>query len=340
MSTQLPLRLVRSPMYRQCLFRRRIPSTQPLASPSTRAFSSTPSRPRRKENRLVDVRMQLAGAEATVKGQPAPNVQSSSKREVQDMAEDIGLLQNTVIRASFSKLPAPTSWEFYSYFWTVLKARFTGLYTRSHFKRCVHKSGIASYLPVDLLKQSMLKNKAKEMYQRYYELLAAGDIEALRPLCLPPLASSLRTQIAARGSVRTSWQLHKFKSARIASHRCAPLGSDHPDTSYRQCIVRLESEQSLTVSPLATRAEPRKTRAPKWTPSASTKKDMAAESTKVKAETRQSQTVVEYLVMQTRVMDGKEEEWKIWGFADETTPAKMEEDETYWRKMLAIQSAA
>lgn len=114
----------------------------------------------------------MAGAEATVKGQPAPN-NESAKRETQEMAEDIGLLQNTVIRAPFSKLPSPTSWQFYSYFWTLLKARFTGLYTRSHFKRCVHKSGVASYLPIDFLKQSMLKNKAKRMYKRYYDSLAA-----------------------------------------------------------------------------------------------------------------------------------------------------------------------
>ena len=114
----------------------------------------------------------MAGAEATVFGQPAPNI-TSSKQEAEQMAEDIGLLQNTIIRAPFSKLPSPTSWEFYSYFWTVVKARFTGLYTRSHFKRCVHKSGIASYLPVDFLKQKALKNKAKKMYSRYYDAFAA-----------------------------------------------------------------------------------------------------------------------------------------------------------------------
>lgn len=97
------------------------------------------------------------------------------------MAEDIGLLQNTIIRAPFSKLPKATSWEFYSYFWSLLKARFTGLYTRSHFKRCVYKKGIASYLPVDFMKQKELKNKAKKMYKRYYDLLAAYVSLPLQP---------------------------------------------------------------------------------------------------------------------------------------------------------------
>jgi len=114
----------------------------------------------------------MAGAESTIYGQPSPT-NASQSRDVQEMAEDIGLLQNTIVRASLSKLPSPTSWQFYSYFWTVLKSRFTGLYTRSHFKRCVHKSGIKSYLPVDMWKQTVLKNKAKKLYKKYYDALAA-----------------------------------------------------------------------------------------------------------------------------------------------------------------------
>lgn len=119
----------------------------------------------------MDTRMQMAGAQSTIFGQPAPSNQQA-RQDVQEMAEDIGLLQNTVIRAPFSKLPGPTSWEFYAYFWTVLKSRFTALYTRSHFKRCVQKQGLKSYLPVDLWKQTVLKNKAKKMYKRYYDALA------------------------------------------------------------------------------------------------------------------------------------------------------------------------
>lgn len=40
------------------------------------------------------------------------------------------------------------------------------------------------------------------------------------------------------------------------------------------------------------------------------------------------------------MINRKEEDWKIWGFTGETTPAKMEEDEAYWKKMLEIQTAA
>lgn len=149
-----------------------------------------------------------------------------------------------------------------------------------------------------------------------------------------------------------SWQLHRFKSARIVSHRCSPLGGDHPDTSYRQCVVRLESEQQLSVTPILSPAAANKAHAPKWAPSYanSDKKGVVASAAAaaaapaeqgVEKEKGKVETVVEYVVMQIRVMNGKEEDdWKLWGFASESTPAKIEEDEAYWRKMLDIQAAS
>lgn len=50
-------------------------------------------------------------------------------------------------------------------------------------------------------------------------------------------------------------------------------------------------------------------------------------------------TVVEYLVLQKRVIRGREGEWKVWGFAEETTPALLESDEAYWRRTLDTQVA-
>lgn len=175
----------------------------------------------------------------------------------------------------------------------------------------------------------------------------SGEATQLRDICLLPLAVSLRTQIAARGPVKLNWTLLKFKSARIVSHRCSPLGGDHPDTSYRQCIVRIESEQQLIVGSEGKARDGTKTRAPKWAPSNAPKKaDAVRARTGIAEEGLQSkgdrrvQTVVEFLVMQTRVLDGQEEGWKVWGFASESTPAKIEEDEEYWRRMLDAQTAA
>jgi protein MBA1 len=50
-------------------------------------------------------------------------------------------------------------------------------------------------------------------------------------------------------------------------------------------------------------------------------------------------TVVEYLVLQKRVIRGSEEDWKVWGFAEESTPRVLERDERYWARMLDVQAA-
>ncbi len=140
-----------------------------------------------------------------------------------------------------------------------------------------------------------------------------------------------------------SWHLHKFKSARIVSHRCSPLGGDNPDTSYRQCVVRLESEQQLSTSTASSPSSVRSAHAPKWAPGSAQGKQAvvpAVEQSVKGAEKAKVETVVEYVVMQTRVMEGKEEDWKLWGFASESTPAKIEADEEYWRQMLDIQAGS
>jgi protein MBA1 len=103
----------------------------------------------------------------------------------------------------------------------------------------------------------------------------------------------------------------------------------------------LESEQQLSMTPVSSPSTSHKTRAPKWAPAHAQKTEVVSpvEQSAEVQDKGKVQTVVEYLVMQTRVMDGKEEDWKIWGFTSESTPAKIEEDEQYWKKMLDIQSA-
>lgn len=141
------------------------------------------------------------------------------------------------------------------------------------------------------------------------------------------------------------WKLLKWKSARVVSHRASPLGEDHPDTAYRQVVVRLESIQSLTISDSSASAAPRSPRSLVWKPDEATAKNVR----KVQEEeggyqggfvdNGKSKKVVEYLVLQKRVIRGREEDWKVWGFAEESTPARIESDEAYWRKTLSIQVA-
>jgi protein MBA1 len=170
---------------------------------------------------------------------------------------------------------------------------------------------------------------------------SSGKRSGLKNKCLSPLFKQFETRIVARGPLKMSWRLVKWKSARILSDRVSPLGEDHPDTAYRQVIVRLESLQTLTKT---TKTSSHTTsRRPVWVPEeAKAKLDQAAreeEARDVEAfvDNGKQTKVVEYLVLQRRLIGGKEEDWKVWGFADVTTPESIEEDAAYWRKTLYSQ---
>jgi protein MBA1 len=67
----------------------------------------------------------------------------------------------------------------------------------------------------------------------------------------------------------------------------------------------------------------------------------------VKARNKQEQsemhevkkTVVEYLVLQQRVIHGDVENWKVWGFTEESTPETVAHDESYWRRTIDMQAS-
>lgn len=127
MSAQIPLRTIRIPaLQRQCLFHHRQPLWQ---TTSARAFSSTPSRAYKKKTPTIQDHAQTEAAAQQQVG-PSPKVNfEKAQQDVSAMAEDIGLLQNTIVRAPFKDLPKPTSWKFWGYFWGLLKAKGTGFYS-------------------------------------------------------------------------------------------------------------------------------------------------------------------------------------------------------------------
>ncbi|KAH7381679.1 hypothetical protein BKA66DRAFT_531007 [Pyrenochaeta sp. MPI-SDFR-AT-0127] len=346
MSAQIPLRTIRIPaLQRHCLFRHHQSLYQ---TKSARAFSSTPSRAYKKKAPKIQDHAQT---EAAAQQQIGPSPKVNFEKAQQDtgvMAEDIGLLQNTIVRAPFKYLPSPTSWAFWSYFWTLLKAKGTAFYSRSYYRRCVQKQGWSKYLPVDAGNNAQLKATAQKLYEQIYYNFAKGNVSTLKQFCLPPIVKKFESRIEGRGPLKMDWRLLKWNSARVVSHRASPLGEDHPDTAYRQAVIRLESKQSLTISETGTFAGvkgPRGSGRPIWKPDEATTKNVR----KVQQEeggyqggfldNGKSKTVVEYLVLQKRVIKGREEDWKVWGFAEESTPARIESDEAYWRKTLNIQAA-
>lgn len=185
-----------------------------------------------------------------------------------------------------------------------------------------------------------------------------------------------------------TWDLAAWKSARVVSHRVSALGDDFPNTAYRQAVIRLESDQRITMAPnhaaqASTTAEkPRlakATKTVKWvpeeartkqqqrqqkqqqqpsptlatpvngattpaTPTQSETTDPTATTTTPKSHLEttsgETQRVVDYLVLQIRVVRGVEDkEWKIWGFTEESTPELIVEDEAYFSKALDAQAA-
>jgi protein MBA1 len=159
-----------------------------------------------------------------------------------------------------------------------------------------------------------------------------------------------------------TWRLHTEPKATIVSHRAQPLGEEQPDTAYRQVVIRLVSTQSLTItrdrgsfssfSPSSSphSHSPSSSKAPTWRPDTAyeprlrKRKDegevvITRKGNEEFMENGLEKKVVEYLVMQKRVIRGVEEDWRIWGFATESTPGKIRMDEEYWRRTLDLQTA-
>ncbi|KAF2819993.1 hypothetical protein CC86DRAFT_449620 [Ophiobolus disseminans] len=360
MSSNLPLRTTRIPaLQRQCLFQRRQPRAFSTTAPQ--ALASTSPRLRGQQLGSSDKSTTKAAAKSQVG--PAPRVHYEKALSDQGMlAEDIGLLQDTVIRARFRDLPAVWKGEFWSYVWKLVKSKGTALYSRSIYNRMLYRKGFKSYLPVDRYNNTQLKDTAKKLYEQIYSNFAKGELQPISRFCLPPLTSNFKTRIDARGTLKMDWKLVSFNSVSVVSHRTQPFGEDQPNTAYRQAVVRIESTQQLKLSgessPSTSGVSERSSRKGlRWVPDEvqlkqDTKTGEKAADTSEKsaivaakresgrvADNGEPKKVVEYLVLQKRMLRGKEENWKVWGFAQESTPESLEEDAVYWRKTLDAQAA-
>lgn len=341
-------------LQRRCLFlRHQRMRTQPGLIPAIRSFSSTASTARGGGSLTQDKAQTKAAAR--FQNGPSPRVNfEKAQRDEGAMAEDIGLLQNTVIRAPFSRLPSPLTRPFWSYFWNLFKSKGTALYSRSAYKRCMHKEGWKRWLPEGFLDNASLKDRAEKLYVQIYSAFAAGNMKLIEQDCLPPLTQQFRNRLASR-TVETEWQLNKFRSVRVVSHRASPLGEDQPDTAYRQAVLRIESEQTLSLKDVnaghkrshSSVGSPREAQRNGWKPidlrfknTVNASKQADDSITREFVGNGQPQKVVEYMVLQRRVIRGIEEQWKVQGFTQESTPATIKIDEDYWRRTLAIQAAS
>jgi hypothetical protein len=130
MSSNLPLRTIRIPVLRQqCLWQQRChaQSSRAFSTSTPQAFASSHPRSRGGSS----VKQDKAMTKAAVKSQvgSAPKVTEMKAQQEGAMAEDIGLLQDTIVRAAWAKLPKVWSTHFWSYMWKLLKSKGTGLYS-------------------------------------------------------------------------------------------------------------------------------------------------------------------------------------------------------------------
>lgn len=127
-----------------------------------------------------------------------------------------------------------------------------------------------------------------------------GDVHTLRKICGEGVMASFLSRIQARNPrERYEWKLHKYtKFTRVVSDRAVRLPMEL--SGQRQAVVRIQSRQSLT----------------KYRPDGS-----------VVPGTGQEKELREYVVIQKRLLNGKEEPWFVWGTTEETTLEEVERRE-------------
>ena len=111
--------------------------------------------------------------------------------------------------------------------------------------------------------------------------------------------ASLRSKIDHRASNQhIRWSLHRYVGRpRIVSTRIRQLPLDQ--SALYQVVVRIKSFQSL-----------KKT----------IRDNGEKEHTAIVEHKGESKEIMEYVVMQKRIIRGDEEAWKLWGLAEETMP--------------------
>jgi protein MBA1 len=131
MSSNLPLRTIRIPALRQqCLFQRRRSLQLPRAFSTTapQAFAATCLRLARGQSQFGQEKGAMKALSRNQQGY-APKVTEMKAQREGGLAEDIGLLQDTIIRANWNQLPKPFERAFWAYMWKLTKSRVTGLYS-------------------------------------------------------------------------------------------------------------------------------------------------------------------------------------------------------------------
>ncbi|KAF2477274.1 uncharacterized protein BDR25DRAFT_300262 [Lindgomyces ingoldianus] len=357
MSTHLPLRVLRrppGPSTRQCIFfpqpvhsRARRPPTIPTHL--YRNISSTPAFQKTKP--LMDP----SQIRAATKNQKSMAPASAIQEQIDNpdfMPDEHGLLPGTIIRPSWRELPNPfTEPKNRAYYeWRWLKARITDLFSRFVYKFRVRKGKGRPKLS----RKSALAD-AKVAYEEMWKRFADKDEKALQEICLSSIMKPLITHLAARPATQTiTWRLLKHhRSPVIVSNRSYKFSQrGFEESAMRQITIRFRTRQLITTydkpkvvptsrgkqkyNPLQSLARPANINPVDadvlWTPSGPKPRE-EVEGDGGPSISRIEKDVDEYVVFQRMMKRGKEEEWKIWGWATPTDLKSIKEEDEFMRKM-------
>lgn len=168
------------------------------------------------------------------------------------------------------------------------------------------------------------------MHKDMYTAFAASDVETLRRICAEGLLGSLRTRISHRApNERFDWTLHQMiGKPRVVSNRAAmlPFGKE---SALRQVVVKIRSRQSLGRKVVQPGAKGKNVpSAPARNTSRNAKSSNREDSSQLGSTSQEDlvisshpgeeKEVTEYVVIQRRMWNGKEEPWILWGLTEET----------------------
>lgn len=243
--------------------------------------------------------------------QPAqPSIQRTQREQQAammrsgNMPDDIGLLPETLVLPR--KPEERYSWRLRKEW---LKIRFMEVYSMAAFKYFMVK-------PRPDLEMFKVAALAAKMHKQMYHAFADGNLDALENRVGSGLFGSLRGRVVQRApNTFLRWSVkEQLAEPKLCSFKAAVLPGNEERTEKNaqiQAVVKLHTVQTLQhVKRVSKRAGGKGAVVTR-------EEDMGP---------KEEKESIEYIVLQKIIRKGKVSDWKVWGFAEETTLAKLGKD--------------
>jgi protein MBA1 len=176
---------------------------------------------------------------------------------------------------------------------------------------------------------------AKELHNALFTAYANGSKSTISKIAGETLAESLSTRLSNRAKgEKVLWSIMQYVSKpRLMSHRATelPFKLEGERAGVRQAVVRIHTQQSLRIG----RAPQGKKKGSLEEPENSQKEEpfwgYGDNDANIEWGAERTKDVIEYVVLQRRLIKGKEEDWCLLGFVEPTTIADIRQ----WRAMAA-----